>query len=153
MVPGSEPNHRYETPYYTQGGYEFSNDTEGIPGPNNGWIPQTLNHIVKPRSYTKFTTRGNVSTSKHIQTSNHFEPLSNLDDCPNRNRYNVKLKPTESEREGKANQTTSRQRHSNVSSRRSSLQHNLQNARGTPSHTKEMLSCSIPRTRLQEDKP
>jgi len=63
------------------------------------------------------------------------------------------LKPTESEREGKANQTTSRQRHSNGTSRRSSLQHNLQNARDTPSHTKEMLSCSIPGKKSQKDKP
>jgi len=74
VVPGSESNHRYETPNYTQRGYEFSNDTEGIPGPNNGWIPQTLNHFVKPRSYTKLTTGGSMPTNKHIQTSNRFEP-------------------------------------------------------------------------------
>jgi hypothetical protein len=143
----------YESPYYIQRGYEFSNDTEGIPRPNNGWIPQTLNHFVKPRSYTKYTTCGNMPTGKHIQTSNRFEPLSNIDDFPNSNRYNVKPKPTDSVREGKANQNTSRQRHSNGSLRRSTLQHKVQNARETPSHTKEMLTCSIPGKRLQKDKP
>jgi len=140
LVPRIEPNHMYESPYYIQRGYEFLNDTEGIPGPNNGWIQQTLNHFVKPRSYTKYTTCGNMPTGKHIQTSNRFEPLSNIDDFPNSNRYNVKPKPTDSVREGKANQNTSRQRHSNGSLRRSTLQHKVQNARETPSHTKEMLT-------------
>ena len=150
---GSEHFHRYETSHSTYRGYESSSNIESIQGPNNGWIPKIPNQFMKPRKYTKY---GNMPTGEYIKTSNRFEPLSNLIDLTKGNSFNEEIKPANLNESENVNQTTSRQKHVNKTSKCSSSQPNLQDnsdSHPPPIHPIEMLTRTTPGKISQREKP
>jgi len=104
---------------------------------------------MKPHKYTKC---GNMPTGEYVKTSNRFEQLSILIDLTNGNSFNKNIKPADLQEVEKANQTTSRQKHVNKTSKRSSSQPNLQDNSSSPPHPTEMQTFSTPGTISQRNK-
>jgi len=101
----------------------------------------------------KDTKGGNMSTGEYIKTSNQFEPLSNLIDLTSGNSFNEKIKPADLKEVEKMNQTTSRQKHVNKTSKRSSSQPNLQDNSDSRPRPIEMQTLSTPGKISQKKKP
>ena len=105
---------------------------------------------MRPRKDTKC---GNMPIGEYIKTSNLFEPLSNLIDLTNGNSFNEKIKLTDLKEVEKANQTTSRQKHVNKTSKHSTSQPNLQDNSDSRPHPIEMQILSTPGKISQRKKP
>ena len=93
-----------------------------------------------------------MPTGEYIKSSNRFEPLSNLIDLTNGNSFNDNIKPADLKEVEKANQTTSRQKHVNKTSKCSSSQPNLQDNSDSAPHPTEMQTFSTPGKISQRNK-